>query len=127
MALASFNRTSFKKQKPSNSPIVFKFSVRLQESSLNPFRTYTTFNLTLAFKYLYRRFKKCAKPLCILQRSFPCFLILRQHSPLPPSLNSQSARAHRQSIPLRLLSTKFIQNLSTINHISINSLPNAQL
>ncbi len=127
MALASFNRTSFKKQKPSNSTIVFKIFVRLQECSFNPFRTYTTFNHTLAFKYLYRRFKKCAKPLCILQRSFPCFLILRQHSPLPPSLNSQSARAHRQSIPLRLLNFTFIHNLSTINHNSINCLSDAQL
>ena len=58
----------------------------------------------LSFTHLPLRFsivdsKKCAKPSCILQRSFPCFLILRQHSPLPPSLNSQSARAHRQSIP----------------------------
>ena len=58
MALASFNRTSFKKQKPSNSPVVFKFSVHLQECSFHPFRTYTTFIHTLAFKILYRRFKK---------------------------------------------------------------------
>ena len=76
MALASFNRASFKKQKPSNSPIVFKFSVHLQECSFNPFRTYTTFNHTLAFKSYYRRFKKCAKPLCKRHRSFPCFPIV---------------------------------------------------
>jgi hypothetical protein len=44
----------------------------------------------------FHRAKKCAKPSCFQQRSFPCFLILRHHSTLPPSLNSQSARAHRQ-------------------------------
>ncbi len=42
------------------------------------------------------RAKKCAKPSCFQQRSFPRFLILRHRSTLPPSLNSQSARAHRQ-------------------------------
>ena len=34
--------------------------------------------------------KKCAKPLCILHRSFPPAIA---GSPLPPSLHSQSARA----------------------------------
>jgi len=40
--------------------------------------------------------KKCTKPSCFQQRSFPRFLILRHRSALPPSLNSQTARAHRQ-------------------------------
>ena len=43
------------------------------------------------------RAKKSAKPSCFQQRSFPRFLILRHRSTLPPSLNSQSARAHRQN------------------------------
>ena len=120
MALASFNRASFKKQKPSNSPIVFKFSVRLQECSFNPFRTYTTFNHTLAFKSYYRRFKKCAKPLCILQRSFPCFLIRRQHSPLPPSLNlavgSRQQAINPPSIIKYQIHSKFI-NYKSYFHI----------
>ena len=69
----------------------FKFSVSLQECSFNPFRSYTSFNQTLALKILLRGLKKSAKPSCILHRSFPQ-LLSRRCSPFPPSLNSQTAR-----------------------------------
>ena len=58
------------------------------------FRHIEPVEMHLSFPF--HRAKKCAKPSCFQQRSFPCFLILRHHSILPPSLNSQSARAHRQ-------------------------------
>ena len=71
--------------------------------------------------------KKCAKPSCILQRSFPRFLILRHRSTLPPSLNSQSARAHRQifHFVFKYFGSFIIHHSQFI--IPLVAFPNAQL
>ena len=117
MALASFNRTSFKKQKPSNSPVVFKFSVHLQECSFHPFRTYTTFIQTLAFKFLYRRFKKMRQTFVHTAEVIPVLLHTSSALSFPPFAQSRSRLAPTGKISLRLLSFTFIHNLSTINQI----------
>lgn len=70
------------------------------------------------------RLLKCAKPLCILHRSFPQ---LTSCSPLPPSLNSQAARAfHFATISLSLHSSWCLKIIPTLIITTINPLlPNS--